>query len=121
MKIEMACTNCLYFENVIVKKDVYPEPCHTCLSKDLPCTKWKGKQKVSDNVNHPSHYTQGGIECIEAIKAAIGHLQGYEAACVYNIMKYVWRFDFKNGVEDLKKARRFLDDLIKMREGQEDA
>jgi len=58
-----------------------------------------------DPVN-PSHY-KGDVECIDAIRAAMspaafeGFLQG-------NIMKYVWRYRHKNGVEDLKKARWYL-------------
>lgn len=64
-----------------------------------------------DKVNHPSHYTQGAVECIEAIKASmtteeyIGYLKGCQ-------MKYVWRYRMKGGVEDLRKARWYLDRLI---------
>ena len=67
--------------------------------------------RTEDNVNHPSHYTQGGIECIEAIKASMtasefrGYLKG-------NAMKYMWRYQLKNGVEDLKKASWYLNRLI---------
>jgi len=59
----------------------------------------------------PDHYG-GEIECIQAIKASmsaqqfVGFLKG-------NVMKYVWRFDRKNGVEDLEKAKVYLDWLIK--------
>jgi hypothetical protein len=67
---------------------------------------------VKDNVNHPSHYTQGAIECIDAIKEATKGLLGIEAVCTGNIIKYVWRWKFKNGVEDLRKARWYLDRLI---------
>ena len=69
------------------------------------------KAMSGDNVNHPAHYTQGAVECIEAIKASmtaqqfLGYLKG-------NAMKYMWRFQFKGGVEDLKKARWYLDRLI---------
>ena len=66
-----------------------------------------------DNVNHPSHYTQGGIECIDAIKAAVIGLVGIEAVCTANVIKYLWRWKFKNGLEDLKKAKWYLDYLIK--------
>lgn len=65
-----------------------------------------------DNVNHPKHYTQGGIECIDAIKAAVQGLSGFEAHCTGTIIKYLWRWKWKNGVEDLKKARWYLDRLI---------
>lgn len=68
--------------------------------------------KINDKVNHPSHYTQGGIECIDAIKAAVIGLNGIEAVCTGNIIKYIWRWKFKNGLEDLKKARWYLDKLI---------
>ena len=68
---------------------------------------------VKDNVNHPSHYTQGAIECIDAIKEATKGLFGVEAVCTGNIIKYVWRWKFKNGVEDLYKADWYLQRLIK--------
>lgn len=70
-----------------------------------------------DNINHPAHYTQGNIECIEAIAAAVTGLEGMEAVCTANAIKYLWRWKKKNGEEDLKKARWYLDELIR-REGQ---
>ena len=76
---------------------------------------------MSENVNHPSHYTQGGIECIDAIKAAVIGLVGVEAVCTGNIIKYLWRWKFKNGLEDLKKARWYLDRLIKEVSESEDS
>lgn len=65
-----------------------------------------------DMVNHPSHYTQGGIECIDAIKAATIGKTGIEAVCVANVVKYLWRYEEKNGLEDVKKARWYLERLI---------
>ena len=68
-----------------------------------------------DLVNHPSHYTDGGIECIEAIEAQLtaeeyrGYLKG-------NIAKYVWRERHKGGTESLRKARFYLDRLIEFDE-----
>ena len=67
-------------------------------------------------VNHPSHYTQGKIECIDAIAEATKHLLGIAAVCVANIIKYVWRYPFKNGLEDLYKAQWYLNELIKHEE-----
>lgn len=66
-----------------------------------------------DMVNHPSHYTQGGIECIDALKAATVSKTGIEAVCTANAIKYLWRYEEKNGVEDVKKARWYIDRLIK--------
>ena len=74
-----------------------------------------GKEAYSGNVidmeNNPKHYNQSGIECIEAIQAALGpnfkyYLQG-------NIMKYMWRFDYKGKpIEDLQKAQWYLNTLL---------
>jgi hypothetical protein len=69
------------------------------------------RSKKEDNVNHPSHYTQGAIECIDAIKEATKGLFGIEAVCTANIIKYVWRWKFKNGLEDLDKASWYLERL----------
>lgn len=67
---------------------------------------------MTDNVNHPSHYTQGGIECLDAIEASMP-AEGFQDYCQGNILKYIWRYRFKNGVEDLKKAQFYLDRMIK--------
>lgn len=71
------------------------------------------KEPDIDMVNHPSHYTQGGIECIDALKAATVSKTGIEAVCTANAIKYLWRYEEKNGIEDVKKARWYIDRLIK--------
>ena len=68
---------------------------------------------MHDPVNSPRHYadTCGGIECIEAIEASMSN----EQFCGYlkgNIQKYIWRFESKNKIEDLKKAQWYLNKLI---------
>ena len=65
----------------------------------------------TDPVNHPAHYTQGGIECIDALKAATVGLEGIQAVCVANAIKYIWRFKDKNGVRDLDKAIWYINRL----------
>ena len=65
-----------------------------------------------DNVNHPTHYTQGGIECIEALKAATVGKTGIEAVCVANAIKYLFRYENKNGLEDVKKAQWYINRLV---------
>jgi len=62
------------------------------------------KTKSKDVVHHPTHYTQGKVEVIDFIEA-MGFLDG-------NVIKYVARYKHKNGLEDLKKARWYLDRLI---------
>lgn len=67
----------------------------------------------ADPVNHPSHYTSGGIECIEAIKASMMP-EAYRGFLKGNVMKYLWRYENKGKpVEDLKKAQTYLTWLIK--------
>ena len=68
------------------------------------------RQALKDNVNHPSHYADSAIECIDAMEAMmtpeqfIGYLRG-------NLFKYQWRYEKKNGIEDLKKAQWYLEKL----------
>jgi hypothetical protein len=65
-----------------------------------------------DMVNHPPHYTQGGVECIEAIRASLG-LEGFVAYCRGNVQKYLWRAEHKGKtVEDMKKAAWYLNRAI---------
>ena len=67
---------------------------------------------LDDPVNSPKHYNQTGIECIDAIRAATD--DGFEYYLQGNIMKYVWRYKYKNGSEDLKKAQWYLNKLIEV-------
>lgn len=68
---------------------------------------------MSDNVNHPQHYTAGVIECIDALEAATEGLTGIEAVCTANAIKYLWRWKRKNGAEDLQKAQWYIGRLLK--------
>lgn len=71
-----------------------------------------------DNINHPNHYkTKSGLEAIDVIKAFTEDLKGVEAVDTANIIKYICRWKKKNGLEDLKKAQWYLNDLIKTVEG----
>lgn len=66
-----------------------------------------------DMVNHPSHYQSGsGLEVIDVIKAFTSNLTGIEATDTGNVLKYMCRWKNKNGVEDLKKAKWYLEHLI---------
>ena len=85
---------------------------HTVIAQRELVTSVNDDRLVHNMVNHPSHYTQGGIECIDAIKAATVGKTGIEAVCVANVIKYLWRYEEKNGLEDVKKARWYLERLI---------
>lgn len=66
-----------------------------------------------DMVNHPSHYqSESGLEVIDVIKAFTSNLTGVEATDTGNVLKYMCRWKNKNGVEDLKKAKWYLEHLI---------
>ncbi len=67
---------------------------------------------TNDNVNHPSHYCQGKVECIDALESATVNKTGLEAVCVANVIKYLWRYENKNGLEDARKAQFYLNKLI---------
>lgn len=73
---------------------------------------------VSDSVNHPSHYTHGKIETIDKIEDVLG-LEGFQAYCVGNAIKYLDRYKLKNGFEDIKRAKRYLEFYIEKTEGKE--
>lgn len=66
---------------------------------------------MTDNVNNPKHYNFSGIECIDAIRASLGR-DGFLSYCKGNVTKYVWRYEYKNKVEDLKKASWYLQRMI---------
>ena len=71
----------------------------------------KQSDNVVDMVNSPPHYNQTGIECIQAISAATDN--GFKYYLQGNVMKYLWRFDYKDKpLEDLQKAKWYLDRLI---------
>lgn len=68
---------------------------------------------ASDEINHPKHYiSANGIETIDVIEAFTENLIGIEATDTGNIIKYISRWKKKNGVQDLKKAKWYLEHLI---------
>ena len=79
----------------------------------------EGTISKEDNVNHPSHYTMGGVECIDAIEAAVTGLDGFEAFCIGNAIKYLWRWKYKGGLEDLNKAEFYIYRVIDRRRNDE--
>ena len=65
--------------------------------------------KEHDNVNNPKHYSGStSLECIECMRVTFGAVATYDF-CLCNAFKYLWRYKNKNGAEDIKKARWYLD------------
>lgn len=67
----------------------------------------------NDAVNHPSHYTQGGIECIDAMKSAFGAAE-LAVYCKIAAFKYIWRCEHKNGSEDVQKAIWYMNKYLEL-------
>ena len=70
--------------------------------------------KMSDHVNHPSHYVkeEGAVECIDAIQSSMT-LEAFRGYLKGNITKYLWRYENKNcEVTDLRKAKWYLEYLL---------
>ena len=77
---------------------------------------------MGDNVNHPDHYQNiAGGEAIDSLTDVVKDLPGKQAAMLWNTLKYLLRFQKKNGVEDLKKAQNYLQWLINGIEAVQDA
>lgn len=64
-----------------------------------------------NNVEHPSHYNQGEIECIDAIKSALSP-EEFRGFCKGNAIKYLWREAKKGGSEDLQKACWYIQKMV---------
>jgi hypothetical protein len=90
------------------------------LQRSLHCRAFFGIVNFTENkmdmVNHPSHYTQGKIECIDALEAATANLKGLDAVCTANAIKYLWRWQEKDGVRDLRKAIWYIERKIQQLE-----
>ena len=69
-----------------------------------------------DMVHSPEHYNKAGIETIDALEAML--TDGFDYYLQGNIVKYLWRYRYKNGVEDLKKAQWYLNKLIEVYDGK---
>jgi hypothetical protein len=74
---------------------------------------------MHDPIN-PSHYTSGTIECIEAMEASMS-TEAFKGFLKGNCQKYLWRYEKKNGAEDLRKAMWYLDRLIGTVEAEQSA
>lgn len=69
-------------------------------------------ETLEKNVNHPKRYTEGKIECIDALESAVVGKTPEEAICVANVIKYLWRYEEKEPLRSLKSAEWYLKRLI---------
>lgn len=102
---EKTCNNCKYED-----KDFWEEPCNQC---SINNEHWESPYGVpeptetTDNVNHPSHYNNGGMECIDEMILIFG-VEATKHFCLLNAWKYRYRANHKNGQEDLNKANWYI-------------
>lgn len=100
----VACQVCKFFRSDDEKKKI------------VECSFEDSLQEPVEAVEHPSHYNQGGIECIDAILAARGS-EATKEFCICNAMKYLWRLGHKDdAVQEAKKAKWYLDKYIELYE-----
>ncbi|EGL4213019.1 DUF3310 domain-containing protein [Listeria monocytogenes serotype 4b] len=95
------------------KQDIFSGWVYSDAAKVFSATVASTKNENTDNVNNPSHYKAGGVETLDYIKAKV---KDYPSYVTGNILKYVSRYEHKNGIEDLKKAQFYLNDLIEWME-----
>lgn len=111
---EMRCSECPY--------DSDDSWCYDYTEESLPenmldevIAGFPNATTTVDNVNRPPHYTQGGIECIDAMTAAFGK-EAVMHFCICNAFKYIWRSEHKNGQEDLDKANWYIKKYKQLKE-----
>lgn len=83
------------------------------------CDKYEKNEEMSDNVNHPSHYETGKYECIDVMIETQG-IEAVKNFCICNAFKYLYRHDNKNGVEDVRKAKWYLDKYLELVESDKE-
>lgn len=97
-------------EKLAKERDYFKTECERAIGKFNTDALFYAEPK-QDNVNHPGHYNFGKIEVIEYIRDKLTP-EEYQGGCTMNVLKYVSRWRHKNGLEDLKKAKVYLDWLI---------
>ena len=103
----ISCENCDYKE--------------TCSFSNIDevkvCASWEpnNKQTPADIVNHPPHYESGKFECIDVMRETQGD-EAVQNFCICNAQKYIYRHRNKNGVEDIRKAKWYIDKYLEIEE-----
>ena len=103
----LRCESC----DVCPLYDDDPQSEYSCIAAAEMPEDWKTEGlavESHDTVKHPSHYCKNGLECIDVIKAEMTPEQ-YKGYLYGNVLKYMWRWQDKNGLEDLKKAGQYLE------------
>lgn len=113
----LTCKNCDYIEDAGCRAQAHKIAISALKEKkkinDELAKAMLAGDGTTDNVNHPSHYESStSLECIESMEIMFGESM-VTAFCLLNAYKYIWRYKHKNGLEDLKKAKWYLDYILK--------
>lgn len=108
LQSEYACNNCIH--NGVKSDDKVDN--FTPLKGIAPSI---NEKPVNDNVNHPSHYATGKYECIDVMLEIFG-VEAVKTFCLLNAFKYNYRSGRKNGLEDIQKAKWYIDKYIELSE-----
>lgn len=100
------------YEEVAIPFKVKGDPFNIDVVDAMKYSVGKIEKIPYDDINHPKRYIKGGMECIDAIEAAISNLPGKEGFLVGQIIKYVWRYREKDSLSSLEKAEWYLKRLI---------
>ena len=97
--------------------------CGTCKYDDLggdiyPCSECKDdyskfESAEAEEINHPPRYKHGEYECIDVMLDVFG-TEATQAFCLLSAFKYVWRKDYKGGINDIRKAMWYLDKWLEL-------
>ena len=104
MKLSENCKGCMH--ELTGRELSAVTPCVDC-QRYFPKSEEDYYEPAPDNVNHPAHYTECSLECIDVMLAVFGR-KAVTDFCILNAFKYMWRYEHKNGLEDLQKAERYL-------------
>jgi hypothetical protein len=110
------CEGCRYTDRY-----TWNSPCNTCIDYSYWSPKEEAPEQASpDPISHPPHYARYTIEPVQFLQSLSKPLSGPAVPWHgLNVIKYLTRYQVKNGLEDLRKAKQYLDWLIEEEEGRE--
>ena len=114
----VSCIGCPAKKACHISLDGYRQ-CWEKIAQCVPGTDEPVPVTKPDNVNHPVHYETGKFECIDVMVETQGK-EAVKAYCLCAAFKYLYRHNRKNGLEDIKKARWYLDKYVELEEGEAD-
>ena len=101
-----------YVANSLIKPAFLSEPETAKPVEAKPAVKQEPLVLTKADATNPTYYHKGKYECIDILEEVLKDTSGIKAFCLGNCIKYLWRHSHKNGVEDLRKAKWYLEKLI---------